>query len=74
MECPNLFSASLPPPPTFCLAPPPLMLDEDALLLWTLFVPIFQNPCLTDPCPHNFACQVEFREQGYRCASGMQLN
>ena len=41
-------------------------------LLWTLFVPIFQNPCLTDPCPHSFICQVGFRDQGYRCVSGMK--
>ncbi|XP_067048970.1 uncharacterized protein [Acropora muricata] len=27
------------------------------------------SPCLTDPCPHNFTCEVEFRDQGYTCLS-----
>ncbi|XP_067050762.1 discoidin, CUB and LCCL domain-containing protein 2-like [Acropora muricata] len=34
-----------------------------------IFRPVAKNPCLTNPCPYNFTCQVGFRDQGYRCVS-----
>ncbi|XP_074626547.1 uncharacterized protein LOC141884609 [Acropora palmata] len=34
-----------------------------------IFRPVAENPCITNPCPHSFTCQVGFRDQGYRCAS-----
>jgi len=36
-----------------------------------IFRPVAENPCITNPCPHSFTCQVGFRDQGYRCVSGM---
>ncbi|XP_074626519.1 lactadherin-like [Acropora palmata] len=32
-----------------------------------IFRPVAKNPCITNPCPHSFTCQVGFRDQGYRC-------
>ncbi|XP_015766153.1 PREDICTED: discoidin, CUB and LCCL domain-containing protein 2-like isoform X2 [Acropora digitifera] len=34
-----------------------------------IFRPVAENPCITNPCPHSFTCQVGFRDQGYRCVS-----
>ncbi|XP_015779197.1 PREDICTED: lactadherin-like [Acropora digitifera] len=34
-----------------------------------IFRPVAENPCIRNPCPHTFNCQVGFRDQGYRCVS-----
>ncbi|XP_044178534.1 uncharacterized protein LOC114972192 isoform X1 [Acropora millepora] len=39
-----------------------------------IFRPVAENPCITNPCPHTFNCQVGFRDQGYRCVSALSAD
>ncbi|XP_074626499.1 EGF-like repeat and discoidin I-like domain-containing protein 3 isoform X1 [Acropora palmata] len=39
-----------------------------------IFRPVAENPCITNPCPHSFTCQVGFRDQGYRCVSALSAD